>query len=76
MYIVKKYCFTAIMSYFDESLIHHGTDFFHVRIFEEIKNHNPDGAYSTMDMHIRDIIRTIQEKNDPLRQPESSSLRQ
>ena len=63
MYIVKKYCFTAIMNYFDEKLVHQGTDFFHTRIFDEIKNHNPDAACSTMDMHIRDIIRTIEEKN-------------
>ena len=63
MYIVKKYCFTAIMNYFDEKLVHQGTDFYHTRIFNEIQNHNPDAASSTMDMHIRDIIHTIEEKN-------------
>ena len=63
MYIVKKYCFTAIMNYFDEKLVHQGTDFYHTRIFEAIKDHNPDAACNTMDMHIRDIIRTIEEKN-------------
>lgn len=59
MFVVKKYCFTAIREYFDLDLALDGTDLHHRRIYEALVNRDGDLACEAMGNHIRSVIKKV-----------------
>ena len=58
MFVVKKYCYEALVKYVDKAISVDGTKR-HKGILEAIKNHDPDAAEDHMNKHILKVIEMI-----------------
>ena len=63
MYVVKKYCFEALSKYLTRTISVDGTHW-HEKIFESIRNHDPNEASSYMNQHILRVMQMLQQDDN------------